>query len=182
MCNLNLSRFNANNLNLGSVITGLASYITQETQIAKVTFRILVTRVKTKYYNLQLEELLSSESLNATLSSSVETALTTAKANQAIIENHKASLYEYLQISDTETTVTSTTESSVTTTTTSTVTTVATTTTSTVTTAAPADTTTTTPIAETTEAVETTTSAAALGGVSLMALVVLVLISYIIPY
>lgn len=171
MCNLNLSRFNANNLNLGSVITGLASYITQETQIAKVTFRILVTRVKTKYYNLQLEELLSSESLNATLSSSVETALTTAKANQAIIENHKASLYEYLQISDTETTVTSTTESSVTTTTTSTVT-----------TAAPADTTTTTPIAETTEAVETTTSAAALGGVSLMALVVLVLISYIIPY
>lgn len=105
------------------------------------------------------------------MSSSVETALTTAKANQAIIENHKASLYEYLQISDTETTVTSTTESSVTTTTTSTVT-----------TAAPADTTTTTPIAETTEAVETTTSAAALGGVNLMALVVLVLISYIIPY
>jgi len=41
--NLNLSRFNANNLNLGSVVTGLASYITQETQIAKVTFRILVT-------------------------------------------------------------------------------------------------------------------------------------------
>lgn len=169
MCNLNLFRFNANNINLGSVVTGLASYITQETQIAKVTFRILTARVKTNYYKLQLEELLSSESLNATLSSSVETALTTAKANQAIIENHKASLYEYLQINDTESSVT-------------TPTTVATTQSPAITTAAPEDTTITTSIAETTEAVETTTSAAALGEVSLMALVVLMLITYIIPY
>lgn len=162
------------------MLTGLASYITQEAQIAKVTFRILTAK-SYNYYNLQLEELLGSESLNAILTSSVESALTTAKANQAIIETHKTSLYEYLQISDTETTVTSTTESSVTTTTTPVTTTasVATTVTSAVTTAASADTTTTTTIAETTEAVETTTSAASLGGVSMVALVVLMLVRYI---